>query len=348
MVAMGINKTFSVKMSCYTNLFSRFSLWIPSRGRFSTFILSRDEARKWSRKNERLAREAMSLPTTTIMEPQNMSFNIPFDLEAYLRERCWPGFSDDESSKSSVDHMIVLISQALTYPLTLGFHSQPFFMEGKNDIRLAVLGARSEASLPVAYWREMLYLSDRMNNSSNTNTSPINWTLDFIGPDIAPRLASRFTSLNSSHRHLKLVMNYHNTYFHQHVMDQSNAQSQSIVNRWDGFVLFNPGVGHSNLLQLWKPTLELILQSNKPILITAHSEIDQERDRQTFVDALEEIRGNADGSPQSRFCQFSSSSPILYKSNPFASRMVFEDIIKEKGSNDGPHLVRPNYSVCLL
>jgi len=307
--------------------------WIPSKRRsISDFVLSRDEARVWSRKNERLAREAMSLSNIFDLDSHKHRHSMN-ELEAYLRERSWTGYSNEESNESSLNHMIVLISQALTYPLTLGYHSRHFLpTTGTTHMRLAILGARSEASLTPSYWRDMLYISHRMNEKN----TPLQWTLDFIGPDLAPRLASRFISLHDSQQNLKLFMTYHNTCFHQHVLDQKNTTTKSIDDQWDGYVLFNPGFGHPNLVQLWKPTLALILQSKKPILITAHSELDQKRDQRILQNMLKEFRSShVDG------------SQVIYNPNPFASRMVFEDIIKVT-NEDGPHFIRPNYSVCLL
>lgn len=46
----------------------------------------------------------------------------------------------------------------------------------------------------------------------------------------------------------------------------------------DAFVMFNPGVGHPFLRSNWRPTIEAVLTSGRPILLTAFSEEDQQRD----------------------------------------------------------------------
>ncbi|KAJ0408670.1 hypothetical protein ATCC90586_007696 [Pythium insidiosum] len=46
----------------------------------------------------------------------------------------------------------------------------------------------------------------------------------------------------------------------------------------DAFVLFNPGIGHPRLEKLWRPTLEGLVATGKPLLLTSFSEKDLERD----------------------------------------------------------------------
>lgn len=68
----------------------------------------------------------------------------------------------------------------------------------------------------------------------------------------------------------------------------------------DAFVLFNPGIGHPFLKQRWRPTMETLLASGKPILLSSFSKVDQDRD----VAVLKELCGNQEDllflvSPQS-------------------------------------------------
>ncbi|KAJ0404464.1 hypothetical protein P43SY_008784 [Pythium insidiosum] len=52
----------------------------------------------------------------------------------------------------------------------------------------------------------------------------------------------------------------------------------TIPQRADAFVLFNPGIGHPRLEKLWRPTLEGLVATGKPLLLTSFSEKDLERD----------------------------------------------------------------------
>jgi splicing suppressor protein 51 len=51
-------------------------------------------------------------------------------------------------------------------------------------------------------------------------------------------------------------------------------------------VLYNPGVGHPRLRESWQPTLETVLASRKPVLITSFSLEDQQRDIAALQDLV--------------------------------------------------------------
>lgn len=77
--------------------------------------------------------------------------------------------------------------------------------------------------------------------------------------------------------------NINGLYHDQHV-------SERIQSPPDAFVLFNPGIGHPFLKERWQPTIESLLASGKPILLSSFSKLDQERD----VAVLKELSGDAD------------------------------------------------------
>lgn len=77
--------------------------------------------------------------------------------------------------------------------------------------------------------------------------------------------------------------NINGLYHDQHV-------TESIQSPPDTFVLFNPGIGHPFLKERWQPTIESLLASGKPILLSSFSKVDQERD----VAVLEELDANSD------------------------------------------------------
>jgi len=150
-------------------------------------------------------------------------------------------------------------------------------------------------------------------------------------------------------------MNYHISYLHDvilkllkslHGHQKNNLQSSSertkkIRNIWDGYVLFNPGIGHPNLKKDWVPTLKFLIETKKPILFTAHSKIDADRDSKV----LEKILINDDEEDGD-----SNDRIVEYKTNPYASRMKFVDPFPTSPNADDTsfHLVRPNDQILLL
>ena len=84
----------------------------------------------------------------------------------------------------------------------------------------------------------------------------------------------------------------------------------------------NPGLGHKNLIQNWEPTLSRLLQQRKPVLLTAHSDIDANRDKKLLKDVYQ--------------------IDVQYHQNPFSSRIQYEDPF------DKSHIVRPNHYFAIL
>ena len=96
------------------------------------------------------------------------------------------------------------------------------------------------------------------------------------------------------------------------------------------FALFNPGLGHPHLIKQWGPTLKFLLGTGRPLLLTAHSTIDAERDRSVLKETMVEDGVRAE-----------------YDLNPYASRMEFVDPFSSE--SEGPiHVVRPNHSLLML
>ena len=190
----------------------------------------------------------------------------------------------------------------------------------------------------------------------------IHWSIDCVGPEISPNSKTRRIHLHkdgaSPHcqntnegedeqdgaarsppgAHSSLTLTYHKGLLHNHVLElykKSKSKSHQgnvddILNSWDGFILFNPGIGHPYLEQSWKPTVDFLLKTKKRIITTAHSEIDSERDWKLW-------------SSQGLF--FERTPPLLrYERNPFASKMSFEDPFPTE--EDGVARVSPNYSIC--
>ena len=260
------------------------SLWLQRR--FQT-----DVAFMWARKNPDEARACLKVPPIN-----RVSFDSFNTLEEYFKGRNW-NFSSVDNDENEYKWAKRLVSHVLSAPLTVSQH----FPSQHRTQRVCIVGARAEATLPVEYWKEILI--------ANNTAFPLNWTLDFVGPQVLT--ASNTVTLRNDDA---LTLQWtHSGYLHE-MMDPPE---------WDGFVLLNPGLGHDHLKQGWIPTLEFMFKTGKPILLTAHSERDAQRDAKLLQDVF--------------------GRPVDYQRNAFASRITYEDPLSQE-----THLVSPNSFVTLL
>lgn len=302
----------------------------------------------WAQSNPRLAQECLNPPPpVNVTKPS--SNNMMESFEAYLEWRRWkfPKEITDGSTDSEFEdpreNAKALVSHLLSAPLTLASQSKHIIQHCANDytendsleFNWCCVGARAEASIPLMYWKEFLMSSrvslaseDCISNSLKKNLAI---SLDFIGPDIPPKLSEQSLVIpegqvdnNNSYTTSLSLRGFHRGYFHESpVKEKSNS--------WDVFILFNPGLGHPNLQKSWEPTLNLILNrghkttGNTPrvLLLTAHSEHDMDRD----AAILSNDYGLKD---------------ISYHENPFASRIAYEDPFEKN------HFVRPNHYIATV
>ena len=219
-------------------------------------------------------------------------------------------------------------------------------------------------------------------NSSSTKQS-FDFIIDFIGPDVPKGVKSKTIQLSdnddgksnqqeqqhSNNKHT-LTLNYHTSFLHEVILnllksfhDESengndinievplgerrvlfNQFKSKLGEYWDGYVLFNPGVGHTNLQKQWEPTLKYLMNARKPILLTAHSDIDARRDSAV----LEKLLYNDDTRDRSN-----DGCRVEYTVNPYASKMGFVDpfaTTSSVGVDEGKkaHIVRPNHSFFMV
>ena len=293
-------------------------------------------------------------------------------LENYLRWRGWDiervlrefKLGDDLAPSAAG-----LLSHTLTFPLTLGRHASEFsssLLGGKGHLRICCVGARAECTLPDDYWREFLVAAMHADNADNANEQSkrsFHCTIDFVGPDVPSHLESNTISLVDSDddacaqqqwTEYTLTMNYHTSFLHEVVLKflkssrasngiggdvQASDGIERIRRFWDGYALFNPGIGHPNLQKQWGPTLKFLLGTGKPTLFTAHSSIDAERDRAVLEKLLVGAADNC-----------SRGGSVEYSMNPYASRMGFVDPFSSasEDSTPGDNIVRPNHSAFML
>jgi hypothetical protein len=197
-------------------------------------------------------------------------------------------------------------SHVLSAPLTLAtlYNAATTTTAIRAPRRLCCVGARAEATLPYEYWKEFLLLASVLE--------PLQARLDFVGPDIPTSKQPTVVALEDDDSSLSLEWHYKGL-----LHDEANNDE-----RWDAYIFFNPGLGHDHLEANWRPTLEKVIEEKRPMLLTAHSELDAMRDSQRL--------GGYYG------------LDVQYSINPFASRVTYEDPFDRK------HIVRPNHYVAYV
>jgi hypothetical protein len=316
-----------------------------------------DPTLAWAQSNPRLAQECLNPPPTDSIGPS--AENKMESLETYLEWRRWTfpnkilcDQSQGRAFEDPSECAKALISHLLSAPLTMASQFNHIIKnctndnteEGSTEFDWCCIGARAEASIPIVYWKEFLMSSraslfseeGRLASSSSSDPSnkSLDISLDFIGPDIPPKLSEQSIIIptrkdeNNSTTTSLCLRGYHRGFFHDSpAMKTVNPNSRS----WDAYIFFNPGFGHPNLRKSWESTLKLILDRGQAsarktqctLLLTAHSEQDMARD----AAILSNVYGLKD---------------VVYNENPFASRVSYEDPFEKN------HFVRPNHYVATV
>ena len=259
------------------------------------------------------------------------------DMEMYMRMR---GF--DQAAQDPRSPAYRTLSAAMTFPLTLAYGVNRIFAQGgplggmsefigmeKRPLRVLVVGARAESSLPALWWREILF--------SCFHSGAINGGIDIglMGPGLQSMKASpienavtfqmnppRYIGDNQDVGIEGKVYHIHEgkTLFHEH------SERMRLLLQSDLFVLFNPGLGHSALRNGWEDTIKLLCMSRKPVLCTAHSLKDLQRDKEF----LEAITSAVDAEEQ----DLGEPLDFLFDAheNPFASAKRTYDDKEEEGA----------------
>jgi hypothetical protein len=283
----------------------------PGRGYASSsqqVISQEDSTLAWARKNPEIAQRCLQPPPFDAAPDKNLHYWN--SLEEYCQWRRWTFPTTPDHSETDPNHGILLASHVLSAPLTLAkFHNTTVKKESgdhSRPLRWACVGARAESTLPYHYWKEMLFLLSNHDNHQH------HVSMDFCGPEVHPKIPNNRIELDGSALSLQW---FHRGLFHE--LPTTKQQPD-----WDAYILLNPGVGHGNLRQDWKPTLVRLLSSGKPILMTAHSEKDAARDTQLLA---QEYQLSVD-----------------YQVNPFRSRIKYPDPF------DQHHVVSPNHYVATI
>ncbi len=259
------------------------------------------------------------------------------DMSEYMKERGFREAAEDPRSSA-----YRTLSAAMTFPLTLGYGVNKIFAKGgplggmaefigmeKRPLRVLVVGARAESSLPALWWRECLL--------SCFHSGAISGGIDIglMGPGLQQMKASPMDNSITFQMHPSRFAGdnqdtgiegkaYHiqegQAFLHNH------PEHMKLMLRADLFVLFNPGLGHSALREGWKDTIKLLCMSRKPVLCTAHSVTDLQRDK-AFLEAT---TNTIDAEEQ----DLGEPLEFLFEAhqNPFASAKRTYDDKEEEGA----------------
>eukprot|EP00592_Proboscia_alata_P006493 CAMPEP_0194357064 /NCGR_PEP_ID=MMETSP0174-20130528/4603_1 /TAXON_ID=216777 /ORGANISM="Proboscia alata, Strain PI-D3" /LENGTH=227 /DNA_ID=CAMNT_0039126933 /DNA_START=544 /DNA_END=1227 /DNA_ORIENTATION=+ len=204
-------------------------------------------------------------------------------------------------------------------------------VDQSKSIRICVVGARAEATLPSIYWNELLLaIPEEVINLIS---------IDFVGPDVPRGLKPRQFTIGGNKK--KKTIKF--TFYSKHL--QKHTSMNGTEKLWDAFVLFNPGLGHPNLEAGWIDTLQFILNYKRgvPVLFTAYNSIDAERDHNIIREAVSNI-DNLSKPRHNLLDKFSL--------NPFASRLGTVDDVPSEGSpatnhsDDESYVKKTKNSLC--
>ena len=155
-------------------------------------------------------------------------------------------------------------------------------------VRIFVLGARAESSLPRDVWAQLVYMFPRakfhviligpesMANRDGEFPLPERTAHNPFGAVVEDRVGPRMK--------ISTIVDYfhtiHNTgYFHPYDP------------YFDCFMLYHPGLGHPASSHEWEETLPQLLETKVPIICTGYTEWDMLRDR-NWVE--EKVKGEYD------------------------------------------------------
>ncbi|KAI1906979.1 translational activator for mitochondrial COX1 [Ophidiomyces ophidiicola] len=148
-------------------------------------------------------------------------------------------------------------------------------------VRLFVLGARAESSLPRDVWEQLSHLFPRatihvifIGPESMTNRDA-----EFPLPERTPE--NPFGGIVEAYLGPQMKITTYVDYFH--TMHEANM-FQPYDPYFDCFMLFHPGLGHPASSHEWEQTLPQLLQTKVPIICTGYTEFDMNRDVQWVTD----------------------------------------------------------------
>lgn len=390
-------------ISCWRGVIDQLSRrrWSSSRSSSSSSQqqCEEDATLQWARAHPEIAQACLNPPFVALHRSD--SGDLFFESwDDYWDWRGWEFPIDSSSSSSSssdqagcLRHGQALATHVLTAPLTL-FAAAPLLLPNNNakstedltlsaeqdqqqqqlaplrTIRWCCLGARSEASLPIEYWNELLGLLDHQQKSNHYhhttggNTASFDLQLDFCGPEMDARRPDATLVHGTSKLTLRWVYagKYHDYYDNE--LPRIKTKDTKFDHCYDAFVLFNPGLGHPHLQNDWRPTLDLLFKDASISRATGdwydaagrlrqqHSDgydviPEGKRCDDTATDAVNVVLLTAhsalDAARDAEFLRKRYNiDNLTYVENPFASRIRYQDPLQPD------HVVRSNHYVAAV
>lgn len=141
-------------------------------------------------------------------------------------------------------------------------------------MRLFILGARAESSLPRDAWVQLAHLFPRSS-----------FHLVFIGPEALANRDDEFplpqrgpgnpygAVVERPWQNMKIstIVDYYHTIHRSGYFYPYDPY-------FDCFVLFHPGLGHPASSHEWAETLPMLLETKAPIIVTGYTQYDMDRD----------------------------------------------------------------------
>ncbi|KAM0515230.1 hypothetical protein ACHAPE_006186 [Trichoderma viride] len=228
------------------------------------------------------------------LQMENAAVNMTnWDTFMYTRE--FEAVNSDRSMRQ--------ITRLLTYPITVGsvLHElSPYNIQkggrmtveglksfsgrgaGVNQlrpepppVRLFILGARAESSLPRPIWVQLAHLfpEARLHLIFIGPESMANRDDEFPLPERTPSNPFGAVVEDRVWYNMKIstIVDYYHTI-------HKTGQFAPYDPYFDCFVLFHPGLGHPASSHDWEETLPLLLETKVPIISTGYTQVDMERD----------------------------------------------------------------------
>ena len=235
-----------------------------------------------------LSRTLLGQPSASASVPANWR---SMDWPSLLLARGWLQHEAYEAAEAAARKAAVdLLTGGLTFPYTLASVGQRFCGGAGQSVRICVVGARAEASMPLPLWREALCLAG--------------WgalRVDMVGPKVSD------TKARDDDRGVSVVPEA--ALFHESALHRAHLSGAELP---DAFVLFNPGLGEPGWDRAWAPTVRALLALRRPVLLTALSASDAEQDAAFWSAAATREGGKG----------YAARVGLEYAANPWASLLA--------------------------
>lgn len=142
-------------------------------------------------------------------------------------------------------------------------------------MRIFILGARAESSLPRNAWMELAHLfpDSRLHLIFIGPESMANRDDEFPLPERTPQNPFGMVVEDRVGQNLKIstIVDYYHTIHKTGYFTPYDPY-------FDCFVLFHPGLGHPASSHEWTETLPMLLETKLPIICTGYTQFDMQRD----------------------------------------------------------------------